>query len=279
MVQEKVILGLRDKHFAHTHSASNGDLPSPGFGFEWDRVGRQDIMVFTDTSLEEVHNYPDSYNVAWMLESPTVTKRIYRGIRRNHSAFDRILTFDRKLLESTSKAKFNPFGGTWIPFDEWQIHKKKNNISIIASHKNDLKGQKLRHRIVQKFGDSLDAILGYGYHPVNNKLEGLRDYRFSIAVENCRADYYFSEKLIDCFATGTIPVYWGCLSIDKFFDVRGMACFKSLRQLSKLLPKLNKEFYMGRLSSVKKNFEIAQRYKMTESFVFENLQDVLGFSA
>ncbi len=278
MANEKVILGLRDKHFAHAQTASNGDLPSPGFGFEWDRVGRQDIMVFTDISLEEVHNYPDSYKVAWMLESPHVTKKVYRRIRRNHSAFDRILSFDCKLLESTSKAKFNPFGGTWIPFDDWQIHKKTDNMSIIASHKKDLKGQKLRHRIVQKFGDYLDAILGYGYRPVKNKLTGLRDFRYTIAVENCRADYYFTEKLIDCFATGTIPVYWGCPSIDKFFDVKGMICFKSLRQLKKLLPILNKDFYMERLPSIKKNFEIAKRYKMTESFVFENLQDVFARS-
>ena len=34
---------------------------------------------------------------------------------------------------------------------------------------------------------------------------------------NGRGDYEFDEKLIDCFLTGTVPIFWGCPSIDKFF--------------------------------------------------------------
>ena len=45
---------------------------------------------------------------------------------------------------------------------------------------------------------------------------------FHVCIENVRQENYFSEKLLDCFLTRTIPIYWGCPNIDSYFDVRGM---------------------------------------------------------
>ena len=38
----------------------------------------------------------------------------------------------------------------------------------------------------------------------------------------CSSDLYFTEKLLDCFATGTIPVYLGAPDIDKHFNKDGI---------------------------------------------------------
>ena len=32
---------------------------------------------------------------------------------------------------------------------------------------------------------------------------------FSVCIENDVYDTYFTEKILDCFATGTIPIYKG----------------------------------------------------------------------
>ena len=48
---------------------------------------------------------------------------------------------------------------------------------------------------------------------LKDKIDGLRDYRYHFCIENIKRDYWFTEKLIDCFVTGTIPIYWGCPSI------------------------------------------------------------------
>ena len=46
-------------------------------------------------------------------------------------------------------------------------------------------------------GDYIKNILdfdlfGRGYRPINNKIEGLKDYRYSIVIENSKSDYYFT---------------------------------------------------------------------------------------
>ena len=42
------------------------------------------------------------------------------------------------------------------------------------------------------------------------KAAALRPVMFHIAIENVSQRSYFSEKLLDCFLTRTVPVYWGC---------------------------------------------------------------------
>ena len=44
---------------------------------------------------------------------------------------------------------------------------------------------------------------------VGNKIEFLSHYKFSICMENSKTQGYISEKLVDCFEAGTIPIYYG----------------------------------------------------------------------
>ena len=48
------------------------------------------------------------------------------------------------------------------------------------------------------------------------------DWMYHVAIENvCRRDY-FTEKLLDCFLTRTVPVYWGCPNVANYFDPDGI---------------------------------------------------------
>ena len=66
---------------------------------------------------------------------------------------------------------------------------------------------------------------------------------FSIVIENSRSDYYFSEKLIDCFECGTIPIYWGMPSINKFFDMDGIITFETIDELEDIVRGLTPDMY------------------------------------
>ena len=50
------------------------------------------------------------------------------------------------------------------------------------------------------------------------KEDALRDYEFSIALENSRENYYLSEKLSDCFLNNCVPIYDGCNYAHKFYN-------------------------------------------------------------
>ena len=55
------------------------------------------------------------------------------------------------------------------------------------------------------------------------KAAALRSVMFHIAIENVSQRSYFSEKLLDCFLTRTVPVYWGCrANLGEYFDLGGV---------------------------------------------------------
>lgn len=54
--------------------------------------------------------------------------------------------------------------------------------------------------------------------PVPDKLAFQKQYRFSLTCENSAFKGYVTEKLVDAFAAGTIPIYWGDPDIKELFN-------------------------------------------------------------
>ena len=53
---------------------------------------------------------------------------------------------------------------------------------------------------------------------IKNKIEFLSLYKFSIAMENTEGDGYISEKILDAFLSGTIPIYYGDYMLDEYIN-------------------------------------------------------------
>ena len=60
--------------------------------------------------------------------------------------------------------------------------------------------------------------------PVADKLAFQRQYKFSIAYENSRDPGYVTEKIVDAFAAGTVPIYWGDPLIKQEFNPDSFVC-------------------------------------------------------
>lgn len=56
--------------------------------------------------------------------------------------------------------------------------------------------------------------------PVSDKLDFLKNYKFSICFENSKTDGYISEKLSDAFEAGTIPIYYGDDTVRELINNR-----------------------------------------------------------
>ena len=101
---------------------------------------------------------------------------------------------------------------------------KQDKVSAIISFANNLPGHKFR----TKFIDFLKANkfnfehFGTGYNYIQDKKDGLVPYKYSIAMENSSIPYYCTEKIGDCFACLTMPIYWGCPNITEYFPVESM---------------------------------------------------------
>jgi hypothetical protein len=265
MLKDK--LYIHDSMFSHAKSSSWYNEPEL---FEWVRNYDENHLVFTDNSLRYVDSYNNKKKYAWLLESPEITPFAYNFIRENYDKFDLIFTFDKTLLELSEKFVLIPYGGCWIENKDRVIHEKTKNVSLILSAKQTTIGHRLRH-VVNKTYPHIDS---YGYNnPIENKITALKDYRFSVVIENCQKDYYFSEKLIDSFITGTIPIYWGCPSISHFFDTNGMLIFNTLNELELIINNLNEGLYNSKFESIKHNFEEAKKYLVADNLIYEKLKN------
>ena len=110
---------------------------------------------------------------------------------------------------------------------------KTKVMSIMVSHKSYTPGHKYRHELVNyilKHRLPID-IWGNGakiyrqrfpqcnniYGDFKSMAEMCENYMFTIAIENTSHDHYFTEKIVNPFLYNTIPLYWGCKNIEKYF--------------------------------------------------------------
>jgi GT2 family glycosyltransferase len=111
-------------------------------------------------------------------------------------------------------------------YDELQattVADKPRRLSWITSNLALLKGHRYRLSFLEKLKKEVEFdLFGRGFRPLDDKWDGLAPYRYSVAFENTRANYYFTEKLMDCFVAETMPIYYGSPMITKFFPPEAM---------------------------------------------------------
>lgn len=119
-------------------------------------------------------------------------------------------------------------------------------------------------------------VFGNGYRPVPLKEDMMRDYMFQVVVENSSVKGYFTEKIMDCFATGVVPIYWGCTNIGEFFNTDGILTFKNLTELQKILDSLSENYYSQLEEAIQDNFHRFRQYDLTEDWIADNVIPLIG---
>lgn len=224
-------------------------------------------IIYTDGNILNVR-LTTTNNVAWLCEPREYHSTYYDWIEKNHNKFREVWTHDSKLLGMGDKFKLVPWGGTWLRTLDQKVYPKTKMCSIIASGKRQLEGHVFRHEVIKNISNV--DVFGYGYNPVENKISALSDYRFSICIENTKSDWYFTEKIIDCFRTGTVPIYWGCKNIDQFFDPRGIITFNTIEELNRILDTLTPESYIEKYDYVLSNFKTSSEFTSIEDWLVSN---------
>lgn len=250
----------------------------PSKFIEWDRNTKElsDYVVFTDLCLDYVKHphFKHKKKIGWLIESIAISPNIYKKILGLEEHFEIILTHNDSLISRNGSIKqdkyvFAPFGGTWIDKEDWVKPTKTKLVSIIASEKNWTDGHKFRHEIIGLNIPKLD-IFGRRYNPIDKKIDGLRDYRFSLSIENCVEDTYFTEKLIDCFATYTVPVYYGTEKIKDIFDPKGIIFIEDRDKAKTIIEGLSVDQYNEMLPAIENNFHTAKDYACCEDYFYNN---------
>ena len=228
-----------------------------------------DIGLYVDKMCFTQPIDDSKINCAWLIEPPIINGENYCNVVKNKDNFKYIFTHHKNLLPQADNAVYIPHGGTWMRDEDINIHNKNRIVSCIFSWKNWNSYHKMRFRVYDRLKDD-NRVDFYGSgcdKPIDFKIEALKDYMFSIVVENSIESDYFTEKLLDCFLTGTIPVYVGSKTTSQYFDENGIIYFEGDEDLPEILDKLNSDLYLSKLDSVKKNFELAKEYMFPEKLI------------
>ena len=87
---------------------------------------------------------------------------------------------------------------------------------------------------------------------VFEKIEIEKSHKFSIAFENSSREGYITEKLVDSFAAGTIPIYYGAPDVTKYFNEKAMVIIKDEQDVENAIERIkeidqNDELYLQML--------------------------------
>lgn len=224
-----------------------------------------DETVYVDQNINQAFTDGiEGVKYGWLLESkfvvPGIDEEIKNNVEEYFKVFKYIFTHNKELLSLDPRFKWCPAQGFWIK--EPKIYEKTKMISMISSNKSFTEGQKNRLEWVNKIGDQVD-LYGRGFNEIANKEEGLCDYMFSVVIENGVYESYYTEKILDCFATGTIPVYLGSPDIAEHFNKDGIIELTDEFEVSE-------EIYESKLEAIKDNLERVKDIEVLEDFIYTN---------
>ena len=230
--------------------------------------GTGEINLFVDSGiyyLENVKNRKSNY--AWLLESYAVKPDLIEYFKQNTinriSPFEKIFTHNLDLINLNEKFEYLHPTGHWV--NEENLTEKSKLVSMIASTKKNTEMQKIRHKYAKKMKRKID-VFGEGRNPIIHKEEGLSEYYFSIVFENDLTKDYFSEKILDCFALKTIPIYYGIKSLGKYFDENGVIWFDQFN-----LKDLSKDLYYEKVDSIERNYQIIKELQLPEDVILDKI--------
>jgi len=235
------------------------------------------ITLFTDAYINNpiVDQVTSKYKIGWLREPFCLHAIDYYASLDNAHKFDAILTYHADFLLHAGY-RFMPYAGTWLLPEHWGVKPKSKLVSMLFGGKRTSEGHQLRHEISERLGDKY-GIDYYGFrgyptdYSEHTKRRVLEDYYFSIVIETCREPNLFTEILLDCFAVGTIPIFWGAPNIDIYFDDTAILPFRDVVSLVSVLRELSPELYREMLPGVRANLELMKPYAVPEDWMFENV--------
>ena len=202
-----------------------------------------DCVVVFPSSTRVLSFWPGlKCKVALLLTEPkAVHQKYYSLIWLLRFKFDLILCRYTDICQTYNNVVHFQPAEYWVKPEQVEACVEKDlACSLIASAKNKLAGHKLRHQLVTWVKDEgIECdVLGRGYRPFKDKADGLLPYSYSVVIENIEEPHYFSEKLLDTFICGTVPIYWGATNISDYFDPAGMVICNDLADLKNALQRM-----------------------------------------
>ena len=252
-------------------SFTSGRMPEY---LEWVSDGG-DLDCYVDYHvMDDIFRRERKKSIALLIEPRSIQPNVYKYIETNYKKFRYIFTHDSILLNNLDNAKLILFGGV---YDEY-IEPKIKSCSIVSSDKELCPLHIIRKELCRALLDNpkVDCYGTFDGGKWGTTKEIYAPYKYSIVIENYRDDYWFTEKICNCFANRTIPIYYGARKITDFFNSSGIIQiddpFESIDIINTL--DVDKD-YLKRLSGTIYNHELVKRFYCFEDWFHTEYKELL----
>jgi len=151
---------------------------------------------------------------------------------------------------------------------------KNKKISCVLSNKAIFPGHKKRLKFIEQLRSKVRFDhFGNGFNVVGDKWNALYKYKYSIAIENSSANYYWTEKISDCFLSWTIPIYSGCKNIFNYFPKEAFFYFDINDEyaVNKIEDFLDSDDYRDRLPHLEEARNLVLKKYNLFNFIAKNI--------
>ena len=243
----------------------------------------------TNLYIDKIPTFIDPSNIYIQIEPESITQAKDYLIS-NWANFKYILTYNQEVLDKCPNAREYVHGTTWITEPEYStinVNLKQFKISTIVGYKILTEGHILRQQLLsrEKLFPSIDFFVTI-IPPTTlknlltkkkqlvgpSKFKTFQYFQYQVVIENSRQTNYFTEKLMDCLISKTIPIYWGCPNISKFFDTTGWIIFDNLSDLKSKLRLLTPEYYLSYEHVINSNFQKCFEYLKIDDNINKTLR-------
>ena len=257
------------KHVEWVHEGFNNHMKT------FNNLESTDETFYTEQLIQlGLNDKTSAKKYAWLIE-PRWYNPMSVEIKKNPEvyieSYDAIFTHDKELLDIDPKFKFVWGQGSII--EEVGLFEKSKLVSCVCSGLTMSEGHQLRLEIAQQLAQSGQVdMYGKAFDYIPRKIDGLKDYMFSFAMENSCYESYFTEKLHDCLLTGTMPVYLGAPDIGNFYNLDGIIVMGRDDEGSVVFDSevLTEEYYYDHLDAVKDNYNRVLETQTSEDFIYVN---------
>lgn len=224
------------------------------------KEGEPYIDCYSDTYVKECKG--PGRNIALLLEPKSMIGDAYKYVSEHPEYFRYIFTHDSGLLKNPN-AKMLNWADVWLTTDS----EKDKHISLITSPKDWCPLHKERIKLYERFKASggVDVFYGDWNNPKIPNIkpeEYLEHYKFSIIIENDIDEFWFTEKLLNCFSTKTVPIYTGATRIGEIFNADGIIELPYTDMITSTVINLRiDEEYEKRREAIEDNFKRVEPYK------------------
>ena len=298
---------LYDDRFSHSKGAVSHNTPRD---WRWVRegpLGSLPVFYSHEKMFEVSLSVPKPRRFGLLIESPAIAPRLYNDVHSVFDDFALVFTSNSQLLSNYENARFIPSGGVWLPEKRADSNlseaDKVRMVSMISSNKLHCPEHIRRYAIAlglergvrevdvfrQGFRFSRrtrrQAPILFTSSGLTRELskkavepsEYLSQYRYSIILENFLDDTFLTEKILNCFASQTIPIYRGASNVGEWFDYRGVIAWRTWRDLMEILEEVvSPEDYSRRLEAIRRNFNRVQGFVTIEDYIHDHYAEEIG---